>query len=502
MSAAVRSEAAMPAYFVVNQARDWPIAIPGVEIVPARAYLTHARYRDDPDACVVNLCRFSRFQGLGYYVSLLAEARGHDPIPRAKNIRDVQSDTMVRLLAEELEELIALSLATLAGESYELVDYFGRDIGLCYDQLSQQLFNLMQVPLLKAKFERRAGTWRVQSVTAMDFKEIPVGHHEFIVEAARRYVNACERRRRLRVGRPPTIAILHDPGNPEPPSNREALAHFDAAALRLGMRTQLVTRGDWNRLDEFDGLFLRDTTSVNHYTYRFSRRAAAEGLVVIDDPDSILRCSNKVYLAELLSRHGIPTPKTMIVHRDNVHEIVPELGLPCVLKRPDSAFSLGVVKVETEADLVARTSEFLEKSDLIIAQEWLVTDFDWRVGVLDRKPLYACRYMMAPGHWQVIKRADSNDKEVEGATIAMPVESAPQSVIDVAVRAANFIGDGLYGVDLKELGGRCYIIEVNDNPNIDAGNEDAELGERVYERVMTVFKARIEARRSAKERNR
>lgn len=482
---------------MVNQARDWPLSVPGVDIVPARAYLTEPTYRDDPTACVVNLCRFARYQGLGYYVSLLAEARGHDPIPRVKNIRDVQSDTMVRLLTEEMEELIQLSLATLATNSYELIVYFGRDIGLCHDQLSQQLFNLMQVPLLRARFERRNGLWRVQSLNALDFKEIPVGHHEFIASAAHHYVTTCERRRRLRAGRPITIAILHNPDDPEPPSNPVALERFNTAAVRLGMKTHLVTRGDWNRLDEFDGLFLRETTSVNHYTYRFSRRAAAEGLVVIDDPDSILRCSNKVYLAELLSRHEIATPRTMIVHRDNVDRIEPTLGLPCVLKQPDSAFSLGVVKVETAAELACKVAEFLEKSDLIIAQEWLVTAFDWRIGVLDREPLYACRYMMAPGHWQVIKRADTKDKEVEGATIAMRIEEAPVAVVEAAVKAASFIGDGLYGVDLKELDGRCYVIEVNDNPNVDAGNEDAELGDAIYERIMNVFRTRILARRAA-----
>jgi glutathione synthase/RimK-type ligase-like ATP-grasp enzyme len=217
--------------------------------------------------------------------------------------------------------------------------------------------------------------------------------------------------------------------------------------------------------------------------------------VVIDDPDSILRCSNKVYLAELLSRHAIPTPKTMVVHRDNVKEVVPTLGLPCVLKRPDSAFSLGVVKVESDEELQRKVGEFLEKSDLIVAQEWLVTDFDWRIGVLDRQPLYACRYMMAPGHWQVIKRADGKDKEVEGATIALPVEDVPSHVLETAVKAANFIGNGLYGVDLKEVDGRSYVIEVNDNPNVDHGNEDAVLGDAVYERIMDVFRARIEARR-------
>jgi len=492
------------AFFVINQARDWPLAIPGVQVVPARAYLTEAQYREDATACVVNLCRFSRYQGLGYYVSLLAEARGHDPIPRVKNIRDVQSDNMVRLLTEELEELIQLSLATLAGNNYELVVYFGRDIGLCYDQLSQQLFNLMQVPLLKVRFERRNGSWRVQTLTALDFRDIPVGHHEFIATAAREYIDNCERRRRLRSGRPYAahVAILHNPDDPEPPSNALALQRFGEAAARQGMKTQLITRSDWSRLDEFDALFLRETTSVNHYTYRFSRRAAAEGLVVIDDPDSILRCSNKVYLAELLSRHAIATPKTMIVHRDNVKDIVPVLGLPCVLKQPDSAFSMGVVKIETQEELTMKVSEFLEKSDLIVAQEWLVTEFDWRIGVLDRQPLYACRYMMAPGHWQVIKRADTKDKEIEGATIALPVEDVPRHVVDAAVKAANFIGDGLYGVDLKEVDGRCYVIEVNDNPNVDAGNEDAVLGEAIYDRIMDVFRTRIEARRAARREER
>lgn len=492
----------MNAYFVVNGSRDWPLRIPGVDIVPARTYLTDPVYRDDPAACVVNLCRFSRYQGLGYYVSLLADARGHDPIPRVKNIRDVQSDNIVRLLTEELEDLIQLSLATLTGVNYELIVYFGRDIGLCYDQLSQQLFNMMQIPLLKIRFEQRSSLWRVQSLTALDFKDIPVGHHDFIVTAARDYVASCARRRRRRSGRPFNIAILHNPNDPEPPSNPAALAQFHRAAVKLGMTTQLISRSDWGRLYEFDGLFLRETTSVNHYTYRFSRRAAAEGLVVIDDPDSILRCSNKVYLAELLSRHAIPTPKTMIVHRDNVSRIVAELGLPCVLKRPDSAFSLGVVKVETEAALLRQVGEFLEKSDLIIAQEWLVTDFDWRIGVVDRQPLYACRYMMAPGHWQVIKRADSKSKQTEGATIAMPVEDAPANVVETAVMAANFIGDGLYGVDLKEAAGRCYVIEVNDNPNVDAGNEDAALGAVVYERIMNVFRTRIEARRAAQRHER
>mgnify|MGYP002623531156 CR=1 FL=1 len=103
------------------------------------------------------------------------------------------------------------------------------------------------------------------------------------------------------------------------------------------MAAELITRDDYARLPEFDALFIRDTTFVDQYTYRFSRRAAGEGLVVIDDPQSIVRCTNKVYLAELLARHKVPIPKTIVAHAENASRLGEQLGFPCVLKKPDSS---------------------------------------------------------------------------------------------------------------------------------------------------------------------
>jgi glutathione synthase/RimK-type ligase-like ATP-grasp enzyme len=233
---------------------------------------------------------------------------------------------------------------------------------------------------------------------------------------------------------------------------------------------------------------------VNHHTFRFSRRAVAEGLVVMDDPESVLKCTNKVYLAELLDRKGILTPRTMIVHRDNVDEIVPRLGLPCILKEPDSAFSQGVVKVDTLEEVMRVTGEMLEDSDLVIAQEFLPTAFDWRIGVIDRRAIYACRYYMAPRHWQIIRRKP--DQPIDyGRVETVPVELAPLQVVRTAVKAANLIGDSLYGVDVKQIGRRCYVIEVNDNPTIQSGIEDAVLKDALYDRIMEVFLRRLESRR-------
>jgi glutathione synthase/RimK-type ligase-like ATP-grasp enzyme len=50
--------------------------------------------------------------------------------------------------------------------------------------------------------------------------------------------------------------------------------------------------------------------------------------------------------------------------------------------------------------------------------------------------------------------------------------TAPAGLLDVALAAANAIGGSLYGIDIKEVDGAFFVIEVNDNPSIDANSED------------------------------
>lgn len=485
----------MSILIVVDNPHDWPLDIPDVSVVSAGAYLTDPAHGEGRSVKVFNLCRSYRYQSFGYYVSLLAEARGHKPLPRVSTMEDLNSQNMVRLLTEDLSDLVQKSLAPIRSASFELSIYFGRNVANRYDALSHRLFSLLQAPLLRAHFERQGDEWRLNSVRAIAARDISTSHQAFAVEAATAYFMG--RRRRTQKRTPPRfdLAILHDPTNPEQPSNARALQLFEKAAAGLGLQVEFLTRTDLGRLPEFDALFIRDTTLANHYTYRFSRRAAAEGLVVIDDPDSILWCNNKVYLAELLSRHNIPAPRTLLVHADNVDQIVSSLGLPCVLKQPDSSFSVGVAKVDTESELLAKVDALLQKSELIVAQEWLPTEFDWRVGILDRRPLFVCKYFMAAGHWQIVKREPGHKGYEEGAVKAVAVAEAPEDVVKIALRAANLIGDGLYGVDIKQVGNRCYVIEVNDNPNVDAGNEDGVLKDALYREVMGSFLRRIEARK-------
>lgn len=484
----------MQPLIVVNDVQDWPFELPGVRVVSARSYLSDPAYGQVCHCKVYNLCRSHHYQSLGYYVSLLAEARGHKPIPRASSMEDVQSQNQIRLLTGGIDDLIQHSLTPIKSDRFELSVYFGRNIAHRYDKLSLELFDLLQLPLLKACFERRNGQWHIRRIELLGSNEVPEIHRTFLREAALDFFRG---RRALPNGYLPprfTVAVLHKHDEPCQASNDLALEKFAQAGEALGLGVEFIGPKDFHRLPEYDALFIRSNTNVHHYTYRFARRAEAEGMVVIDDPQSILRCNNKVYTAELLSQHDIATPKTLIVHRDNVHRILPELGLPCVLKQPDSAFSLGVAKVESESALLKAVRGMLETSELVIAQEFLPTEFDWRIGVLDRRVLYAAKYFMAPGHWQIINH-DGEDAHVEGDTLAIPLDQVPPAVLALALQAANLFGNGFYGVDIKQIGDRCCVIEVNDNPNVDAGNEDQVLGDALYRAVMQVFVHRIEARK-------
>ena len=112
--------------------------------------------------------------------------------------------------------------------------------------------------------------------------------------------------------------------------------------------------------------------------------------------------------------------------------VIPELGLPVVLKKPDSAFSVGVTKAEDETQLDEQLQQLLAESELVVAQEFLPTTFDWRIGILDQRPLYACKYHMARNHWQII-RQDGQGAGRYGRVETLPVELAPRAAVKVAL---------------------------------------------------------------------
>ncbi len=478
---------------IVDNPKKHHFSVDGVQVVSAKEYLTNPAFGTKKNLRVFNLCNDYGYQSKGYYVSLLAEARDHRPTPSVKSILDLKSPSLIRVASDELDSLIQRSLAGLKSNEFTLSIYFGQNVAKKYRELSRAFHRHYQVPYLRVKFQYNQ-KWQVQSLRTIPSKEIPEDHFPLIEEFAQAYFH----KKRYDKAKPSTanysLGIMVKEGDEAPASNPKALQKFVESAEKAGFATEFITGKDFNRLPAFDALFIRQSTHVNNETYRFARKAQAEGIALVDYPEAILKCSNKVYMAELLELAGVAQPKTVIVHRRNRKQVESLIGLPCVLKSPDSTFSFGVKKAETPEELDQITSTMLKKSELIIAQEFCFTDYDWRIGVLDGQAIYACKYFMARDHWQIYNWSADDKVDTEGEFETLPLNEVPSSIINIAVKSAKLLGDGLYGVDVKLIDNQPVVIEVNDNPNIDFGIEDKVLGNQLYELIINAFKERIEKR--------
>jgi len=480
---------------IVSQPGDWPLHIPGVEVVLARDYLTDPAWVSERGVRAFNLSRSYRYQTAGYYVSLLAAARNHRPFPDLMTVLDMKNRALVRTVDEELDGLIQKGLAGIRSREFELSVYFGKNVAKRHARLAQSLFARFPSPLFRARFHR-GQRWKLTAVVPIAFRDVPEGHHQALHDSASEYFARRRYRSRARRSTRYDLAILVDPQATLAPSDPKALDRFRIAAERLGFGVETIGKDDYGRLSEFDALFIRETTAVNHHTFRFAHRAEAEGLVVIDDPQSILRCTNKVFQTEAFEVRDIPMPRTWITDKVDPQAVAERIGFPCVLKVPDSAFSQGVVRCADPDELQSVGGRMLEDTELLLVQEFMPSDYDWRIGVFGGECLYACRYLMARGHWQIVKRTASGRYHY-GRTEPVPLPEVPPRVLKIALRAAAAMGDGLYGVDLKQVGRRVVVTEVNDNPNIDAGCEDLILKGELYRKIMAGMLSRVEERKRA-----
>lgn len=475
----------MKTILVTDKPDSWKFLKSIAPIVKAHDYLSNV-YHQTNSMRVINLCHSYDYQSIGYYVSLLAQARDHKAIPSVLGLQDTLNNTLSKLISEDVEQDLQHNLSHIKGDEFIFSLYFGKNIAQRYAKLAKKLHGLFPLPLIRFTIEKKR-IWSVKKVKLLSPEDIPDNHLSFMQEAAISYFKKKRFHQWHKKQRYHDLAILIDPNEENAPSNKKALESFVHAGESLGLNVDFLDKHDAKAVPEYDALFIRATTAVDHYTYNFARRASQENLVVIDDPQSIVRCANKVYLAELLRHHNIRTPKTTFVSKYD--KKLPKIAFPCVLKKPDSAFSHGVIKITDETALEKNLNQFFKTSDLIVLQPFIPTQYDWRIGILNNKPLFACKYYMAKNHWQIYNWASKH--ESEGANETIPLNKVPDEVIQIALKATRLIGDGLYGVDIKVHKNRAYVIEINDNPNIDADIEDRILKDSLYLQIMNVFLERI-----------
>lgn len=484
----------MPSFLiVVDTLADWAPYFPSADVISFEDYLnlpeSKGRVR------VINLCNSGRYLSPGYYCSLLAEAREHHVLPSLRVINDLSQRALYQLQLADIGEQLC-SLSTAEEQTLRFRSFFGEVADSRLAMLSRSLFERFPCPLLEVELQQRNGQWQLKRLKLLSLSELKLdADQDLFARTLEQFSTKMWRKPSARKQSRYDLAILVDPDEKLPPSDNRALKRFIKAAAKLGIEAQLIGRRDLMRIPEFDALFIRKTTAIDDYSYRFAKKAESEGLVVMDDSSSIMRCCNKVYLTDLLKRHKIPAPLTEIISSSaeaRLSEVAVKLGFPIVLKIPDGSFSRGMAKVEDLDGLKLQAKVLLKQSALVLAQEFLYTEYDWRIGVLNNKPIFACRYFMAKNHWQIYNHGAA--KVTAGGFDTLPTFEVPKEVLQVAMKASRLIGDGLYGIDIKQSGKKVVVIEVNDNPSIDSGIEDLYLGDELYLQIMHEFLRRLEMR--------
>jgi glutathione synthase/RimK-type ligase-like ATP-grasp enzyme len=478
---------------VVDQADD----LAGAElpdIITFEQYLADYPKKNERKTRLINLCDTRHYLSRGYYCSLLAEARQHRVLPSVRAINDLRESDLTYLYSVLGNHLTALT----EEDNGDYWFFFGQFVGDATDksviaEMGKRVFEQSASPILRLSIQAEAD--QPVSVERGALNQLSEDERRQFIDQLNQFVidvwRSPKHRKRYRWD----MALLVNPEEKQPPSDKVAISRFVKAAEKVGIHAHVLSVDELGPLSQYDALFIRETTAIDHHTYRLARKAEKEGLVVIDDATSILRCCNKVFLHDAFTYNGVPSPKThVVIHSEeaDLDGLEAEFGYPMVLKMPEGSFSRGVYKVKDRAELKVRLDELFSESALVLVQEYLFTEYDWRIGVLNGRPIYACKYMMARNHWQIYNHESKRFNS--GGFETLPTFEVPRAVLQAALKACDMIGNGLYGVDIKQRGNDVFVIEVNDNPSIDHKVEDLYLGNELYMLIMTEFANRLEKR--------
>ena len=300
---------------LVDQPKDFPNADTPHKVITTSEYLARPRLFDMGRPKLLNLSRSYAYQSKGYYASLLAEARGHRVVPTVETMLELRESKLYEHALPELEDELnrCARRADFQPEGeFKLLVCFGLARDARFEFFGRLLFDWFRCPALEVTVE--PGPWlSIDRIRPRNINRLANGEGDVPP----------------RVAAPPHQARM---ARPEGPHGREirsrgaVRSEREDAAVVAGddqahgaHRREAVDRrrADHQRqlaeLAEYDGLFIRETTSIDNHTYRFARRAWQEGMPVIDDPISMIRCTNKVFLMELLGQNQVATPPTVML---------------------------------------------------------------------------------------------------------------------------------------------------------------------------------------------
>ncbi len=194
------------------------------------------------------------------------------------------------------------------------------------------------------------------------------------------------------------------------------------------------------------------------------RGMRAREITVLNGPEALLACHDKLVTALRLGRAGLPHPETAYLSAASSRRDVSRLRFPLVVKPRFGSRGEHVSRCE-DSEALGTVLARLRKKGWFRRQGALIQELvppaghDLRLLVAGGRVVGAVRRIAAPGEWRT---------NVALGAVRRPVQPQP-SECELAVAAAAAVGADLAGVDLiPRPDGSFAVLEVNGAPEFTA----------------------------------
>lgn len=251
------------------------------------------------------------------------------------------------------------------------------------------------------------------------------------------------------------IGLLHSRLRADERAIESALEDLGQEVERIDVRNLQFDLGEAPEpLSDIDLALLRPpSASRARYVAKYCK---LYDIPVINEPEVVQVCSDKVATSITLADAGIPTPATKVaLTQESALKAVESFGYPCVIKPVTGSWGRLMAKIDTKAAAEAviehkATLGHYEHNIYYIQEFVEKPGRDIRVVAADGEPI-AGMYRSGD-HW--ITNA-ARGAEVSALEITPEIE-------DLVARASAAVGGGLLGVDLMETNDGYTVHEIND----------------------------------------
>ena len=242
----------------------------------------------------------------------------------------------------------------------------------------------------------------------------------------------------------------------------------------------------------YDAIIPRISNNMTRYGCAIVRQFEMQGIWTASSSIAITRSRDKLRAAQILTKAGVDTPKTLVSRNSaDIEDLIDQIGLPVIIKLATGTHGNGVVLADTKKAAKSALQAFYlynEDGTNILLQEYV----EESAGTDIRAFVVGSRVVASMKRQSLDDDFRSNlHKGGEGTAIKLTDEEKK-----LAVKAAKAMGLHIAGVDLMRSSRGPVVLEVNASPGF--GIEKI-TGRNVAEKIISYVEQNA-ARKNSKDR--